>query len=409
MNRADIESYLEKQGYEYSNVGSTYTVETKEDRTTVLKSIAKGLRSAVYIPNSNKSSKGEVRISSISIIAKKPKGAGAGSGAGAYITSLAESAQCYYCAAAWYGSDYSDKSLRATAKYVQATASVDQVISELPENWVISCTKSADALYGQFGTKRYTFHRGSSFVERINGTFNAINREQDLFSNINKWSPADVWFATDKAMKEGFLFEDFNGINSYLLRMAKSKELLGVSLKQTDSAIVKRINFSRDPHSYKFLEATVGKRGFFESKDVYLFYDGGEIQFRGFPTWQGEIKGKTANHGKISGGPTKAIVDKYSTTKLERQPLVEAAIKRKDKTFYKKFHDLYQKTVGRMKFEDFVEEVSSKDLNWQSSKYLGTQLVYIMNTNKKRQLILSEFINYAKSQSEYSAPHIKVE
>jgi hypothetical protein len=88
MNRADIESYLEKQGYEYSNVGSTYTVETKEDRTTVLKSIAKGLRSAVYIPNSNKSSKGEVRISSISIIAKKPKGAGAGSGAGAYITSV---------------------------------------------------------------------------------------------------------------------------------------------------------------------------------------------------------------------------------------------------------------------------------------------------------------------------------
>ena len=32
----------------------------------------------------------------------------------------------------------------------------------------------------------------------------------------------------------------------------------------------------------KYIKKTVGKRNFYKSKDVYLFYEGGEIQFRGF-------------------------------------------------------------------------------------------------------------------------------
>jgi hypothetical protein len=406
LTKEELLEKLKDAGYKFEVSGNKIKVLTSEDRMAVLekiKSLTKGTRV------SEGSSIGSIALGAIKILVKPSRTSHAGSGAGAYITSLAESAQCYYCAAAWYNNDFSEKSLRAAAKYVQATASIDQVLKELPDNWVESCTKSATVLYGQFGTKRYTFHRGSAYVQKINTNFMMINREQSMFSNINKWSPADIWMVSDKANKVAFDFEDFNTINAFLLKMAKNKELLGVSLKQTNSAIVRRINFTGETHSYKFMEATVGKKGFFESKDIYLFYDGGEIQFRGFPTWQGEIKGKTANHGKISGGPTKAIVDRYSPMKLDSQAQVEAAIKRKDKNFYKKFHDLYQKTVGKIKYDDFVAQVSNKDVNWQSSKYLGTQLVYIMNTNKKRQIILSEFINYAKSQSSLSAPHIKVE
>ena len=41
---------------------------------------------------------------------------------------------------------------------------------------------------------------------------------------------------------------------------------------------------------------------YFRSKDVYIFGAGGlEIQFRTFPAFQGEIIGKEAKHGKISG------------------------------------------------------------------------------------------------------------
>ena len=410
MTKEELVEKLESLGYETEIKGSIIVVLTNDDRTETLKNIEKQIKGAKFLQSSSKSSKGEVKISSLSIIAKKPKGGGAGSGAGAYVTALAESAQCFYCAAAWYGSDFSDKTLRQTAKYTDTPGvTVEQVIKELPEHWVESCILSAKALKNKFGSQRFYFHRGSSFVNSIVGNFNTINKNEKFFSNINKWSPADIYMVTDKGLRQPFNFEDFNGINAFLLKSAKSKDIIGVSLKQTKSASVKLINFDRDPHSYQYVRSTLGKRGFFESKDVYIFYDGGEIQFRGFPTWQGEIKGKTANHGKVSGGPLKVIVDRNSSTKLDTQLIVESQIKRKDKNFYKKFYDYFKGLGEKMKYEDFVKNVSSQDLNWQSSKYLGTQLIYILESGKKKQLILSSIINYAKSQSEFSAPHIKVE
>ena len=49
--------------------------------------------------------------------------------------------------------------------------------------------------------------------------------------------------------------------------------------------------------------------------DTYIFFDGGEIQFRTFSEnkgWQGEIKGETASGGKVSGGAgPKSVVGIY--------------------------------------------------------------------------------------------------
>ena len=61
-----------------------------------------------------------------------------------------------------------------------------------------------------------------------------------------------------------------------------------------------------------------------------------------------------------------------------------------------------------MTLDAFTGIVSKKDINWQSSKFLGTQLVYVMKTDKNRQVVLSSIIKYAKSQSDFSAPHVKV-
>lgn len=405
MPSKEIESALE--GTEYSLKGSTYTVFTTEDRSPYLKSLATSIKGAKYSPT-GASSAGEIKFGGYKIIAKKPKGTGGGSGAGAYMTSLAECGQCYYCAAAWYGKDFTEQTLRNTAKYVDANIGVEEVIKNLPDHWITSCIKSALALRSYFGGKKYRFHRGSSLVNSIGTNFGEINKKQRFFSNINKWTPADIWMvATDANV--AFNFEDFNGINAYLLKMAKKKDLIGVSLKQTSSPSVSQINYEKDRHPYKYIDATLGKRDFFESKDVYLFFDEGEIQFRGFPTWQGEIKGKTANHGKVSGGPVKAIVEKFVSEKLDTQNLIESYIRSKNKNFYKKFYDYYVKLLGKKtSFDEFFNIVSKKDTNWQSSKYLGTQLVYVMKNSRNRQVILSSIINYAKSQSDFSAPHIKV-
>ena len=413
MTKEELRKSLES--YQTEEKGNTFTVFTTEDRVELLKKIAKSLK-AIYNPT-GKSSVGNVKAGSFTILAKRPKGESGGSGAGTYMTAVAESAQCYYCAASWYGKDFSDKTLRSTAKYVRADISVDEVIKNLSEQWIDSCVKTAQALKSRYGTRKYIFHRGSSLVDQLTNNFNEINRSQKLklFSNINKWSPADIYMMeTKEEGKISFNFKDLNGLNSYITKKAKEGSFIGVSLKQTKSATLTEVNFNAKRPSYAYVDSTLGKKGYFEAKDVFVFFDEyggtGSIQFRGFPVWQGEIKGKTANHGKISGGPIKTIVDKYSAKKLSSQAVIESKIKTKNKQFYKDFYEEYKKGVGKsaVSYDNFFKTVSVKDINWQSSKYLGTELINILKNSKNRQLILSSFINYAKSQSEESATYIKV-
>lgn len=397
--------------YQVEEKGRTFTVRTSGDRIDVLQKIAKSIKGASYT-KAGSSSVGEVKVGVYKIIAKPEAKTSAGSGAGAYMTAVAECAQCYYCAAAWYGKDYSSETLRKTSKYVVADIGVEEVIKVLPDHWIVSCRSSAEVLKRKYGRKKYIFHRGSSLTNSIASNFNKINKVQKVFSNVNKWSPADIYMVTEQGQKKAqFLFEDINTLNNFMMQMVKSKDIIGVSLKQTKTAHIDEVNFNDNRPAYKFVSATTGKKGYFDSKDVYINYDDGEIQFRGFPlTWQGEIKGKTANHGKLSGGPIKMIVDRYSKEKMDSQNTTEAGIKTKSKTFYKKFYKYYVLATGDKKTSEttFIKEVQSKPLDWQVSKYLGTQLISILNSSKNKQIIVSSMINYAKSQSDYSAPYVKV-
>ena len=412
LTKQEIVDKLKSQKLENEVKGNQIRVFTSGDRSELLEKI-KGLTSGKIVDE--KSTIGSVKVGSIYIVVKPAKKAsGAGSGAGAYITALAESAQCYYNAAKWYGKDFKPDTLRKCAKYVSATSSVEEVIKELPEHWVKSCVLSANALHSRYGSKKLYFHRGSGLVDAINANFSKINKEIDFFSNINKWSPADIWMFSDKGLKQGWNFATFQAINNFLVKAEKDKDVIGVSLKQTTSANIRKINFNkRDKATYKFTDYTLGKRGFFESGDVYIMYDGGEIQFRGFsPTWQGEIKGKTANHGKVSGGPIRSIVKGViRSAKMDAQPTIESQAKTKNKTFYKNFYTMYTALKQpKMSLDAFTKQVQAENTNWQACKFLGTQLLYILSKNPgKRQAVVSALINYAKSQSDYSGPHIKVE
>ena len=62
-----------------------------------------------------------------------------------------------------------------------------------------------------------------------------------------------------------------------------------------------------------------GKVNFYNSKDVYLNYEDGEIQFRGFggklDNWQGELGGAHAKLGKIGRGSINAVLKKPTVSK----------------------------------------------------------------------------------------------
>ena len=77
-----------------------------------------------------------------------------------------------------------------------------------------------------------------------------------FFGNINKWSPADIYFATAKAKKEiKKMVENpetkknnlkFSVLNTSIGKMIKAGELLPLSLKQVKRDVVlKQVNFSR--------------------------------------------------------------------------------------------------------------------------------------------------------------------
>lgn len=417
MSKEALLESLKEYDTEIKN--SKIIIRTEENRTLFLEELSSKLEGASFLDPrktlaaKNYSSAGAIKVSGFTIVAKQPRGLRAGVSAGGKLTEIAESAQCYYCAAKWHTDTIDTNSLRLYSSYVQANISVDETIELLPGTWVHSCLTTAEVMHSLYGDRTYIFHRGSAFSNQINNTFLTLNRKERLFSNINKWSPADIWLV-EKDLDVVFEFENFTEFNTFLLDKAKSKQLFGVSLKMSKDPKVAEINFVKSEPTRQFMHVTAGGDKYFNTKAVHIYFDDngktGDIQFRNFPTtWQGEIKGRLANHGKISGVRVVQIINSISKIKMESPSDIEQQLGKKK--FWKKFYMYYSEVNETvLDFDTFRSSLNDKDMHWIVSKYLGTQLVYILQQlkTKKKHTVVSNILSYAKSQSEYSAPHIKV-
>jgi len=417
---------MEKYEKELSSLGFEYKIMsakkvaliTDKNRIQVLKDLMKQFPGSTYQPViSGSSAGGLVTADGFTILAKPKKTSG--SGAGAAMTALAESAQCLYCAAVWYGnSDFSVDGLRSVYKHTNVTESLDKMANQLPADWQDAAMASAKKLHEKFGNMRYKFHRGSSWVNALETKFKELNRKEKQFSNVNKWSPADIYMVSAEGEKE-----DFKGANSIvelnaiILKNLQDRTIVPVSLKKvsSDSVSLKYINFTNDKSTYEIKNPsyTIGKKGFFASKDVYMYFVDGEIQFRGFNVvdFQGEIKGRFSAHGKIGGGVIKKVVNKTIGFEMEMATGVAKRLSKDRDSFYKDFHKYYKAVVSSpLDYNKFVAECMKKDEGWHISKYLGTQMLYaIKNSNKsKLEEIIGGLIGYAASESELSAAYVKV-
>jgi len=408
MKIDDLKFKLENGGYPIKKVsGKTIDVISDSDRVGALNDIAKKFKGK-YNPKGGSSSIGRVELPGGFFV--QVKGKGGGSGAGSDVTKLAESAQCAYCAAAWYGKDFSGKTIKASSKYFDVDERVENIINKLPDHWIQSCMLTAERLKKEFKTKKYVFHRGSSWVNKLENHWKNLNKVEKQFSNLNKWSPADIYMVSAAGSRIDFTkANSLLELNSMMLDAIQSKDVIGISLKQVKgTAKLEYKNVSKDKYLYEFKSLTVGKRGFFASGDAYIMYGGGQIQFRRFgTTWQGEIKGKTANMGKISGGPINAILKRNGVNLKAQNEIVD-----KTPALVEEFYKWYKhfekgNAVSKEEFNSLVEE---KDQNWWISKYLSVQLMF--HLDKKNHIgkneIVSEMIGYAASESEMSGPYVKV-
>jgi hypothetical protein len=352
----------------------------------------------------------------------KEFGGGGGSGAGAALTKMSESAQAYYCAALWAGRDFSPESLLASKATADCDEPIKNVIEKLPEDWIDSCIKGAKELYSLFGSnENLTFHRGSVWVNKLSSKFSQLNQiGGKYFSNINKWTPADIWLIDKQLIHDNTIFSliSLTDVNQYLTKMLDEKKLIGVSLKKIGQAphtSYKNYNVN-NKNQHVYAGYSVGKKEFFKSGDGYIKYtngSSGEIQLRYFTaaasSWQGEIKGKYANQGKVGGGVLQKIVKKYNTLATLSTPSTMQTVY-SSKNNVEKFYNYYKNLVDNpINIKEFALQISKKDAKWFGSKFLSAEIIYYIQSSTKKNEIISSILDYAASQSELSAPFVKLE
>ena len=358
------------------------------------------------------------------------KGAGGGSGAGAALTKLAESSQALYAAVVFnvLGREMSIKDV-TKENFTKASGSAitdekfDSMVNNLPDDWINSSIAGANALYRLYkGKGSFTFHRGSKLVDAVEKTFTAINRQEGAFGNLNKWSPADIYMVGG-GFNVGALQAEktLKGLNEKMFESIQSNQLIGVSLKKiTGSGRISKKNFPTDK---KMITASFkGSTTNLDAMDGYIQWGKGtteKIQFRSFggeaslTGWQGEIKGASANQGKISLGPINFILNRHGLAKLPTS-LESAQLARSNTDSHAMEIAKMMMSFGLIKsgqVQEAVGLIKSKSDKYRYSKYLVLKLLNTMAAapSQVKNQVVQDFYLYASSQATYSAPYIKLE
>lgn len=419
--RDDLKIEIDKCGYSDIVDGKTSKLVVVQlpkgsDREGSLREIEKKLKKfgARYNPTGGQSSVGRTEFTGNFYVECKIKGGG-GSGAGSDITELAESAQCVYLAAKYNKKgNYSHKSLGEAKNSYDISDTLKRINEKVTDDWVDSSKLGADMIAKKFPNsgKNYVAHRGSSWVTSLENHWKLLNNEAGKpFTNLNKWSPADMYIVSSKGKTIDLTKADtLVELNSMMLKAYNSKDIVGISLKKMRGSVqFKELNVNKNRTTYEFASSTTGLRGFFQSGDGYIMFNGGKAQFRKFgSTWQGELKGKNANMGKVSGGPVIGFVKKYFNKDMTPQRELLVA----DEATIDQFYEWYcacADTDDMTKY-DFYKEVKEKDMNWFVSKIMTAQLMAIVDNAPKKQkdAFTSGMVNYAASESELSGPYCKV-
>jgi hypothetical protein len=356
----------------------------------------------------------------------KRKGGG-GSGAGAALTKLSESAQCMYAALAWKSGgritnadvtceNFNDPKVKGKTL---TDENYKAMCNDLPDDWINSCLAGAKKLYEKYSGGNYTFHRGSPVVNQIEGHFKRIKRLEGVRMDLNKWSPADIYLVR-KDFDIGCLAQEKTilGLNACMQRELEDGKLIGVSLKKiTGQAQLKPMNQSGTAPTVKYDGYELSET----SMDGYLKVKvngttAAKIQFRSFggetslTGWQGEVKGASANQGKISYGPINLILRNHGVTQVKANAAADA--KRNDDAVATQIaKGMIELGALKGKTKDHLMLIKSKSNKWRYSKLQVVQLLSIIEKLQpaKQNQVMEDLFLYASSQSQYSAPYMKME
>lgn len=407
--------------------GANITVKV-DDRGAVKAALYKLLDKNKVPYKDEKTTKSSFNVTKIKIEANKEitiiwKNAKAGgSGAGAEATELGESAQCWYTAVAFNGDiKTQDDFLKAYPKIAskcKTDASIEKIVKELDDGWIDSSIKIANYMktMPQFRSnmKSFSFHRGGPIVDKITAMYLSANRKDNMFANVNKWTPADIWLFTpagERAILAANKDQTFGSLNTLITKLYESQDAIGVSLKKVGTTAHHEVfNYGKSGGASSFKSFKISDK----SKDGYLLFSYKDdpnmsMQLRSFSdtgSWQGEIKGKYASGGKIGGGQIAAIFDRIAKVRLaasDAKTITAGAQAR-----HPKIIDGIKSFAKQLKVSVVAPEEQSND--WLYSKYLALETFseFAKLDKQKQERILNEIVGYASSSTENSAVFIKI-
>jgi len=261
-----------------------------------------------------------------------------------------------------------------------------------------------------------------------------------IFGDINKWSPADIYFASPKAKVEIQKFVNdktgltFVALNMFIAKLIANGDLLPLSLKkQTHEVTIHKVNFHRPSElkeiekvkSYGLSDWRPRKPGEKNARDLKLYYSadkGKYIQMLHVTDASGGWKANNmdkdseARHGSLSSqnifADVLAIIDKsFSSRWLSQFTLANNKFKKELKDFVNKelngkkpeklAKGVKLKNNDRERFEQKRTELSSEVTN-----KIMPDLIRWFKKNDHDEKFVRVIYEYTSSRSEDSGPFV---
>ena len=412
-----LEKIIKKQAFELKN-GEKIVIDIEKSSTAIknlkdknYSSFGKGAKILVDTKDNTYS---------LSAFKKTPEfGSGKGMGGGAASTAIQESSQSVVNAIAYNiekgqitPEDLTEENIKEAYKFSDISSSLEEVLDYIKNqpSWTNTFISTANILLSNFSNSSFQQHRESSFVNSIYEAYKAAKKESGISMQSDKWSPADIWMVDTSILSTKFP-TDLKELNALLVDLYAENKLIGVSLKKTGKeAKLGTYNLSEeDKEGYTYTNSDSRPT----NNNTAIVYSDGVITFRTFnfaSNFAGEIKGKTASHGKIGQGAINDILRENNLSLLPSPKDIQSKFKSKDKDLLDDFYSSYNRIVEGISEEEFNSIVDNKDLNWLVSKYLSTKLASIIETQEQstQNEIISDMIRYASSATKSSSVFAKV-
>lgn len=327
--------------------------------------------------------------------------------------------------------------------------------------WHVSHCMGANLLHNRVdmnGTGKVIFYRGKGIDGKKtdkNTLSSAYGRVKDALNGVSedKWNPADVWMSVNGFKSELDDKPEIDDVNNYIKQLGGNittnnitdATLVGISLKKLGATANFSILNAGTPKQrkdaakpMKFLDENRqgGYDLFFENRganpiDFYLYYGSGKFdkfQCRNFggkkASWQIELKGATAAHGRVGGEQVANIVNKITgktnAFPWNNQPFHTTCGKKHAQAneitdqIVDGLENFKAKNVQKGKDiskdrDKYVAEVSRKEIEWRYSKLNGLRFLKALrdNPNHADQIVQSLYL-YASSQLDKSSLFVKI-